>query len=105
MNGGLDTFKPTVRSLEVTNTTADGITIEATVDVDNPTEYSAIVPYIDVNILANNTLLGHVTARNLELRHGSNQNLTATAVWEPGSGERGKAIGRQLLSQWISGTF
>jgi hypothetical protein len=105
LSGGLDAFTPTIRSLEIINSTIDGISLQATVDVDNPTEYSAVVPFIDVNILANNTLLGHIRVSNLELNRGLNQNLTAIADWAPKSGKRGKAIGRELVSQWISGTF
>lgn len=105
LGGGFDSFTPTVRSLTITNSTANSLTLEATVDVDNPTEYSAVVPFVDVNILVNNTLLGHVRASNLELHHGVNQNLTALADWSPKSGKRGRAIGRELLSQWISGMF
>jgi len=103
LGGGFDSFTPTVRSLTITNSTANSLSLEATVDVDNPTEYSAVVPFVDVNILVNNTLLGHVRASNLELHHGVNQNLTALADWSPKSGKRGRATGRELLSQWISG--
>jgi hypothetical protein len=102
LNGGLDAFSPTVKSLTITNTSSNGISLEAVVDIDNPTEYSAVVPFVDVNILFNNTKLGHVTAKGLEFNKGTNQNLSAIAQWGPVS-DKGKAIGRELLSQWISG--
>jgi len=101
IDGGLDTFTPTIKSLSITNTSLDSMSVQAIVDIDNPTNYSANVPFADVNIMANGTHLGHAIVRNLELRHGLNQNLTMEAVWAPDS--KGKIVGAELLSQWLSG--
>lgn len=69
----------------------------------NPTNYSATVPYIDLNILTNNTFLGHAIARNLTVLPGQNDNLPVTAVWSPTSSPASAAMGREFLSQYISG--
>jgi len=76
--------------------------VEAVVDIENPTDYSANVPFADVNIIANGSFLGHATIRDLELRHGMNRNLTMVAVWAPKSA-KDKKVGSELLSQWLSG--
>lgn len=75
------------------------------VNVTNPTKYFASIPYVNINILVNNTLLGHATVRDLEMAPGNNTNIPVTALWDPytlGS-EPAAAVGRELLSQYISG--
>jgi hypothetical protein len=103
LGDGLDGLKPTIKSLSITNTTSGSMKLVAVADIENPTVYSATIPFADVKILANNTLLGHVTARKLELHKGVNQNLSISATWEPG--DAGRRVGAELLSQWISGMF
>lgn len=80
--------------------------LQAEINLNNPTEYSAHVPSINISILNNDTLLGHATARNVTVLRGLNENLTVEAVWNPWelSGEKGQEVGRELLSQYISGT-
>lgn len=78
----------------------------ANVNFTNPTKYTAEVPYADIYILTNSTIMGHVTARDLYIGPGNNTNILVEAVWDPlgMSGTDGKAVGRELLSQWLSGT-
>jgi hypothetical protein len=75
------------------------------VNLTNPTNYSATVPYVDINILNNNTLLGHATVKDLYIGPGNNTNIPVTAFWDPAtlSGKQGAAVGREFLSQYISG--
>lgn len=92
-------------NLEIKDTTKTSLTIGAMVNVTNPTKYFATIPYVNINILVNNTLLGHATVRDLEMAPGNNTNIPVTALWDPytlGS-ERAAAVGRELLSQYISG--
>jgi hypothetical protein len=103
LSGGLDTLMPTIKSLRVTNSTPNAMSLETTIDVENPTEYSAIIPFADVKITVNNTILGHIAVRNLNVSEGLNRNLTVIAEYAPMSGEKGRKTGRELLSQWISG--
>lgn len=74
-------------------------------NLTNPTNYSATVPYADINILTNDTLLGHATVRDLYIGPGNNTNIPVTAVWDPLtlSGKPSAAVGREFLSQYISG--
>ena len=71
----------------------------------NPTEYAAVVPFIDIHILVNDTLVGHATAKALSIGTGVNTNIPVTAFWDPLglSGEAGRKVGVEFLSQYISG--
>jgi hypothetical protein len=80
------------------------LTLQGKVNFTNPTQYSATIPYVDINILAKNTILGHATINNVKIVPGNNTNITVQAVWDPSAqGSEGAAIGRELLSQYISG--
>lgn len=100
-----DSVHPKLVDLRILNTSETSLTIGATINATNPTDYSASIPYIDVHILKNGSLLGHATARNLEISTGRNGNLEAVAHYDPVSlsGPSGREIGRELLSQYISG--
>ncbi|KAL8823999.1 MAG: hypothetical protein Q9170_008275, partial [Blastenia crenularia] len=105
ISGGNTTFSPQVGALKILDTSETSLTIGAKVNVTNPTEYAALVPYIDIHIIVNNTILGHATARNISVIPGPNNNLPIEAVWDPSakSGKKGVHIGSELLSQYISG--
>lgn len=110
-NATLPSLHPRVTDLLITATTPHSLTLSANLALTNPTTYSATVPYINIHLLANNTLLGSATASNLTLVPGINSNIAITALWSPfesneengGNGEEGAAIGREFLSQYISG--
>lgn len=98
-------LQPKVFNLSIIDTTESSLTIAALVNLTNPTNYSATVPYVDINILNNNTLLGHATVKNLSVGPGNNTNIPVTAIWDPLSlgGKPAAAVGREFLSQYISG--
>ena len=79
--------------------------MQAKVNITNPTEYSARIPFIDVHVLHNNTLLGHSVAKDIEVVPGNNTGILIEALWDPSglSGPNGSLVGRNLLSQYISG--
>lgn len=81
------------------------LTLGATVNFTNPTNYTATVPYIDVHISVNSTLIGHATVRNVSLTQGPNTAVPVTVIWSPFtlSGRKGEAVGAETLSQYISG--
>ena len=91
--------------MEILETTESTLTIQARMNVTNPTEYSATVPYVNINLLSNGTIVGHATATNVSIVPGPNLDILVTALWDPKtpSGEKGLAVGRELLSQYISG--
>ncbi|KAH9881369.1 hypothetical protein IAQ61_000093 [Plenodomus lingam] len=94
-----------IGNLSIVDTSPTSITLQAYVNLTNPTNYSATVPYFDINILVNETHIGHATARDIEIHPENNTNLLVSAVWDPmtNGGAKGKQVGAELLSQYVSG--
>jgi hypothetical protein len=92
-------------NLSIVDTSRTAITLQAHVNFTNPTNYSATVPYFSINILVNDTILGQGTAKDVNVHPGNNTNILVTVVWDPftNSGDDGKAVGREMLSQYVSG--
>ena len=103
--GDLKGFSPQVGSLRILETTRSTLSLEAKINITNPTEYSAIVPYVNIKMLSNGTEIGHATARHVSVVPGPNHNILVEALWDPltPSGQKGLAQGKELLSQYISG--
>jgi len=101
----IPSLDPKITDLYITATTPTSLTLAATMNITNPTKYSAVVPYIDILLLVNGTTLGHATAYNVSVVPGLNTNVDIVAIWEPAAaeGEHSRAVGRELLSQYISG--
>ena len=102
---GVAGFSPKVGDLKILDTTATTILFEARVNVSNPTNYSASVPFVDINLLCNGSYLGHAIARNVKVVPGDNDLILVRATWDPAKNNTPGAIdqGRELLSQYISG--
>ncbi|CAF9920679.1 MAG: hypothetical protein HETSPECPRED_004332 [Heterodermia speciosa] len=100
--GNITSFSPQVGSLEILQTTTSSILLQAKVNITNPTDYSATIPYVQIQMLNNGSVLGHATAKNISVIPGPNHDISVTALWEPET-EKGKAVGRELLSQYVSG--
>ncbi|KAF2720834.1 hypothetical protein K431DRAFT_285532 [Polychaeton citri CBS 116435] len=98
-------LRPKVYNLTIIETAKHSLAIAANVNITNPTRYSATIPFADVHILANGSLIAHATVRNMSLVPGNNTGLVASAVWSPLElgGKEGHEIGREFLSQYISG--
>jgi hypothetical protein len=74
------------------------------VNITNPTPYTAFVPYVNVHVVSNGTVLGHATVENTKVSQGANSDILVTAKWNPAaSGKEGRHIGRELISQYLSG--
>ncbi|KAI1354443.1 hypothetical protein F5Y01DRAFT_312006 [Xylaria sp. FL0043] len=102
-NGTIGAISPKIGSLRVVDSSPDSLTLQALVNVTNPTPYTAYVPFANIHLVANNTVLGDGTVRNLDIRAGNNTNLLVTASWNPAKqGPHGRKIGRDLISQYIS---
>lgn len=65
----------------------------------------ALVPYFNIHILSNGSVIGDATARDINVTTGNNTNILIEATWDPSTfgGEKAAKIGRELLSQYISG--
>ncbi|KAK3074805.1 hypothetical protein LTR53_002471 [Teratosphaeriaceae sp. CCFEE 6253] len=98
-------FRPKVFGLQILDTAPTSLTLGARVNMTNPTPYSANVPYLDIHILVNDSIVGHATAENIKVGPGENTNLDVQAVWDPYTlgGEAARKVGVEFLSQYISG--
>ncbi|KAK4154135.1 hypothetical protein C8A00DRAFT_14719 [Chaetomidium leptoderma] len=95
---------PKAGSVEITDTTPASISLRASVNITNPTPYSAHVPFISIYIESNGTIIGEALAEDLDIKPGNNTNLAISAIWNPSmGGEKGVQHGRDLLSAYISG--
>ncbi|AEO71622.1 a551c57f-a62b-414d-9d7e-566b1074c519 [Thermothielavioides terrestris] len=95
---------PKVGRVEITDTTATSISLKASVNITNPTPYSAHIPFISIHVESNGTTIGEARAENLEVKPGNNTNLPVSATWNPSmGGKEGVQHGRELLSQYLSG--
>ncbi|KAI2632403.1 hypothetical protein GGR54DRAFT_34100 [Hypoxylon sp. NC1633] len=102
--GSFGSIDPKVGSLKVLDTTIDSITLQALVNLTNPTPYTAHIPYVNIYIVSNGTILGSATVENLDVVKGPNTNVLVTAKWNPlMGGPHGRNIGRDLISQYLSG--
>jgi hypothetical protein len=90
--------------VRILDTTSSSITLQAHVNATNPTPYSAHVPYVNIHVLSNGSVLGEATVENLDIKTGVNSDILVTAAWNPMmSGAEGRQIGRTLISQYLSG--
>ena len=66
--------------------------------------YTAYVPFVNVHLVANDSLLGDGTIQNVHIRTGLNTNLLVTATWSPAKdGSFSRRVGIDLISQYLSG--
>lgn len=86
---------PSVGNLKILDTAKSSVTLSATINVTNPTEYSARIPYVNVSISTNDTEIGYASAQ-ADVVPGMNS-VEVTASLETNK------VGRELLSQILSG--
>ncbi|KAK1720084.1 uncharacterized protein CLUP02_01165 [Colletotrichum lupini] len=102
-----DTFgsiHPQVGDVKIISTSSSAMTLEALVNITNPTPYTASVPYINIHIVRDGFVLGSATAENLTVDKGNNTNLLVKANWDPtAEGEAGRKIASDMISEYLSG--
>lgn len=97
-------MKPEVGEIKVLHTSSSSIQLEARVNISNPTPYTAYIPYINIHVAKNGSVIGSASAENLNITQGNNTNLLVTAIWNPSEGgDEAAKIGKELLSQYLSG--
>lgn len=104
-HGGFPNIKPSVGNVTIYDSTRTSLNLRATVNFTNPTQYTAQVPYFNIHIINNGSIIGDATARDVHVNPGNNTNVPIEATWDPSKfgGEKAAEIGRELLSQYISG--
>lgn len=105
LNDQLKHINPRVFGVDLVDTTPTSLVLEAKMNFTNPTNYTATVPYFNVLILANGSVIGSATVQDMEVGKGNNTNKMARIVWDPVKlgDEKSPGIARELLSQYISG--
>jgi hypothetical protein len=73
--GGFGSLSPKLGNLKILDTDTTSLTLQAQVNFTNPTKYSATVPYFNINILVNGTILGQATATDVAVIPGNNTNV------------------------------
>ena len=105
-NHGFKELAPKIKLLEISETRPTGFILDMLVNVTNPTNYSASVPFIKIQMLCNNTVLANIsTVGHLNVKPGRNDDLSMSLEWDPvmSSGETGARVAKELLSQYLSG--
>ena len=104
---GFNSFGLKVGSLRLIDTTASSVLLEVYANITNPTNYSATVPFVDIQILVNNTVVGNATTQSIYIEPGRNINIPVLARWNPlrSGSEKGAVIGKNFISQYISGVL
>ncbi|KAI1433213.1 hypothetical protein GGR50DRAFT_518441 [Xylaria sp. CBS 124048] len=101
--GDVGALDPKIGSLRVVDTSLDSITLQASINLTNPTPYTAYVPFFNVNFFANDSILGNGTIQNADLRLGSDNSFPVTVTWNPTKGgPASRLVGRDLISQYLS---
>ncbi|KAJ4988206.1 pre-rRNA processing protein [Stagonosporopsis vannaccii] len=94
-----------VGDMAIVDTSPTSITLQMKSNFTNPTNYTATIPYFNINVLVNGTLIGSATVENSTVRPGNNSGTVVTVLWDPYNygGAKGKEVGAEWLSQFISG--
>ncbi|QIW97081.1 hypothetical protein AMS68_002599 [Peltaster fructicola] len=98
-------LNPRIYDLSIVSSTPTTLTISALVNITNPTEYTADIPYLSLHILTNGSILANASVQDIKVGHGNLTALKAVATWNPlGLGGRNALqAGVSFMSQFISG--
>ncbi|KAL8243833.1 hypothetical protein R6Q59_010091 [Mikania micrantha] len=95
IGGHKQEFKHEVKSIDVVGSTEEEVILQATVDVINPTNYSAHIPHVNISVWCNETSLGHAWG-SFDVGPGTNEVVVQASLGH-------SMVGSELLSQYISG--
>ncbi|KAJ6785770.1 hypothetical protein PWT90_06615 [Aphanocladium album] len=101
----ISNFKPRIGDIWIRNTTSTAVRLECAVNFTNPTPYRASVPYVNMHIASNDSILGEVTVRDVVVGEGNVTDITVSASWDPTGlgGDASRVAGRKLISDYLSG--
>lgn len=85
-------FESTVGDLEILDTTEEKLIFAMMINLTNPTEYSAKVPYVNISVSSNGTDLGFATAEKVSVSPGMNSVRVVSSLG-----------GRDFISRYLSG--
>ncbi|KAK1251057.1 hypothetical protein MKX07_005612 [Trichoderma sp. CBMAI-0711] len=101
----LTKMDPRVSNLVILNTTKHAVHMQASVNITNPTPYTASIPLANVHVYHGELLIGEVTVKDLDVQLGNNSDLAVFATLDPTSvgGEESHKAAVKLLSDYVSG--
>ncbi|KAL2886184.1 pre-rRNA processing protein [Ceratocystis lukuohia] len=96
-------LEPQISELRIIESSSAAITLSAVVNITNPAPYSASIPYINIHLLKNGSVLGNTTLRNVNITRGRNLNIPVSAIWAPeDAGLDARKTGVDLISGYLS---
>ncbi|KAF8418538.1 hypothetical protein EV426DRAFT_568186 [Tirmania nivea] len=100
-------FAPKANFMEVLTTTKESMTLQIGLLVENPTEYSAHIPYLAVHLEKDEFIIGNASISNTNITPGNNSIIVKATYAPVGEGRDGTkhAIekGLELLGEYVSG--
>ncbi|PNY28478.1 Uncharacterized protein TCAP_01579, partial [Tolypocladium capitatum] len=101
----LGALNPQVGDIRILNTSDTGVHLQTVVNLTNPTPYTATIPYINIHVMKQGHMIAEAVARNIYFQIGDNSDIIISVTWDPLAfgGEKGQAVGRRLLSEYLSG--
>lgn len=96
---------PELGDLRIVNTSATGVQLQVKANLTNVTPYTAKVPYISLHIMKQDYMVGEAVAQDVDLSIGENSEISVGATWDPSTfgKDGGRAAGRRLISDYVSG--
>ena len=92
-----------MNDITIDGTTPQSITLRANLSIENPTEWAASIPYMNVHIAHGGFILGNASVFDAHILPGNNT-LIVQATWDPRNygGHKAEKIGTQLVGEYIS---
>ena len=69
-----------VGDMAIVDSSPTSITLQMKSNFTNPTNYTATIPYFNINVLVNGTLIGSATVENSTVHPGNNSGTVVTAA-------------------------
>ncbi|KAL3468317.1 hypothetical protein BJX64DRAFT_245569 [Aspergillus heterothallicus] len=100
-----DGLSPHVESLALGDTTESSLTVKTAINFTNPTQYSILLPFVDLLLVYNSTKIAHMTTKDVKITPGTNTGIPIDLRWSPLDLDGPSAVlaGRNLISQYVSG--
>ncbi|ODQ52900.1 hypothetical protein SAICODRAFT_71330 [Saitoella complicata NRRL Y-17804] len=105
MNGlPMSEFEPKFEGMKLMGTTHSSITFGADARMNNTTPYGGVIPYMNVHLIYNGSVIGDATVRDLKVRAGEPFVAHGQAVFDPGhyGGKTAKEAGAKFISAYVS---
>ena len=96
---------PSAKDIRVGSSTPQSMNLDITVSAENPTSWSAVIPYANFHVYDEDIKLGNATIENVAIRPGTNE-FDVSIAWDPlgSGGEEAVKAGSDLIGKYVSGT-